>query len=95
MTRDPLPYERLVRAYIDGCQRMRGHLDPAYHPTADGAVKLIPHRRDPAAAEDIRATFTALTSPVIIHNYDKGPALTSRAGRPGWSGPGRPVGRAR
>jgi hypothetical protein len=84
VTRDPLPYERLVRAYIDGCQRMRGQLDPAYHPTADGAVKLIPHHGDHQAAEAIRATYTALTSAVIIHDYRNGPALTSLAGLPGW-----------
>jgi Bifunctional DNA primase/polymerase, N-terminal/YspA, cpYpsA-related SLOG family len=82
VTGDLLPYEALVRAYIDGCQAMRGQLNPAYHPTADGAVKLIPHRGDPAAAEDIRATFTALTSPVILHDHPGGPALASLADLP-------------
>ena len=63
---------------------MPGQLDPAYHPTADGAVKLIPHRGDPAAADDIRATFTALTSPVLLHGQPGGPALASLADLPAW-----------
>jgi hypothetical protein len=63
---------------------MPGQLDPAYHPTADGAVKLIPHRGDQQAAEDIRATFTALTSPVLLHAQPGGPALATLADLPAW-----------
>ena len=37
------PYAAEIRAYIADCLRHRAQLDPAYHPTADGAVKLIPH----------------------------------------------------
>ena len=87
MTAD-LPYQAPVEDYITACLAMRGQLDPTYHPTADGAVKMIPHRGNPAAADDIRATFTALTSPVIVHDQPGGPALTSLADLPGWSGPG-------
>jgi hypothetical protein len=79
-----LPYQALVEAYIDGCLAMRGQLDPAYHPTADGAVKLIPHRGDPAQADLIRATYTALTSPVILHDQPGGPGLISLADLPAW-----------
>ena len=56
------PYEAAVRAYITDCLRHRAQLDPAYHPTQDGAVKFIPHSGDPEEAERIRQTFSAVTS---------------------------------
>ena len=56
------PYAAEVRAYIADCLRHRAQLDPAYHPTADGAVKFIPHGGDAEEAERIRQTFTAVTS---------------------------------
>lgn len=43
----PARLERLTREvsrYIIDCKRHRRILDPQYHPTADGAVKLIYHR---------------------------------------------------
>ena len=57
------PYEAEVRGYVADCLRLRGQLAPAYHPTADGAVKLIPHGSDAEEAERIRQTFAAVTSP--------------------------------
>ena len=60
---DAEPYEAEVRGYVADCQRLRGQLDPAYHPTANGAVKLIPHGGDAEEAERIRQTFAAVTSP--------------------------------
>lgn len=64
-----LPFTAEIAAYLADCAASPVRLDPAYHPTEDGAVKLVFHRRrhDPAAdqrAEDqIRATFRALTAP--------------------------------
>lgn len=45
----PEPMARLylleqLRAYLADCKRFR--LDPAYHPTAAGALKMIPWRGD-------------------------------------------------
>ena len=40
-----------VRGYVADCLRLRAQLDPAYHPTANGAVKLIPHSGDAEEAE--------------------------------------------
>jgi len=60
MTSTAHPYAADIRAYLTGCLAHRGQLDPAYHPTADGAVKMIPHRGDPGEAAKIRATFTAI-----------------------------------
>ena len=49
-------YERAVRDYLAYCKLAAAELeaagsslDPKSHPTADGAVKMIPHRGDPAA----------------------------------------------
>lgn len=57
-------YEQQVRAYLADCARVAAELqakgsalDPKYHPTADGAVKMIPHGGDPAKAKQIRAAF--------------------------------------
>ena len=54
-------YEASVRGYIADCQRHRGLLNPAYHPTADGAVKMIPHQGNAEAAEAIRHTSATVT----------------------------------
>ena len=71
------PYAAEVRAYIADCQRHRAQLDPAYHPTADGAVKMIPHGGNPEEAEQIRQTFTAATSPAAVHRTaPDNPAVT-------------------
>jgi len=76
------PYAAEVRAYIADCLRHRAQLDPAYHPTADGAVKLIPHGGNAEEAERIRATFTAVTS-LTAAAYGPAPAAPAVA-------PGRP-----
>ena len=76
------PYEAEVRAYIADCLRHRAQLDPAYHPTADGAVKLIPHGGDAEEAERIRQAFTAVTSLTAV--------LRQRPGRPRLVVPARP-----
>ena len=57
------PYEAEVRGYVADCLRLRGQIDPAYHPTANGAVKLIPHGGDVEEAERIRQTFATVTEP--------------------------------
>lgn len=65
---DELPFAAEVAAYLADCTGSPVRLDPAYHPTEGGVVKLVFHRRhhDPAAdqgAEDqIRAVFRALTT---------------------------------
>jgi hypothetical protein len=61
-------YTGPVREYLAYCQRARGQLearggrlDPRYHPTAEGAVKMVPHGSDRAAADAIRRAFGELT----------------------------------
>jgi hypothetical protein len=66
------PYAAEVRAYLADCLRHGAQLDPAYHPTADGAVKLIPHGGNAEEAERIRAAFTAVTS--LTAAYRSAPA---------------------
>jgi hypothetical protein len=68
-------YESAVRDYFAYCELAAAELEAAgscldrkWHPTADGAVKMIPHHRDPTEAAKIRQAFTAvltsrLTSP--------------------------------
>jgi hypothetical protein len=63
-------YDGQVRDYLAYCTRARreieaagSSLDPKYHPTADGAVKMIAHGSDPAKAAEIRAAFRELTEP--------------------------------
>jgi hypothetical protein len=54
-----------VAAYLDDCAAAGARLDRRYHPTEDGAVKLIHHRyhhdreADQAAEEQIRAAYRA------------------------------------
>ena len=69
------PYAAKVRAYIADCLRHSAQLDPAYHPTADGAVKLIPHGRDADEAERIRATFAAVTSLTAAYHAPEASAV--------------------
>ena len=64
-------YAGQVRQYLAYCEDARrqveargGRLDPAYHPSADGAVKMIPHGSDRARADVIRRVFGELTSEV-------------------------------
>jgi hypothetical protein len=54
-----LPYDAEVRAYLADCAGL--NLDPRWHPTADGAVKLIRHG-GLAGADQIRETFRAITA---------------------------------
>ena len=67
-TPDAADYADQVREYVAYCEDARGQLearggrlDPRYHPTADGAVKMIPHGSDRAAADAIRRTFSEMT----------------------------------
>jgi hypothetical protein len=60
-------YTGQVREYLAYCEDARRHLeacggrlDPRYHPTAEGAVKMIPHGADRAAADAIRQAFAEL-----------------------------------
>ena len=48
----------------DACGQVEAHgfrVDPRHHPSAEGAVKMIPHGSDRARAEAIRQTFAELT----------------------------------
>ena len=63
-------YEDQVRAYLADCRRAAAEMDargsamdPRYHPTADGACKLIPHGGDPAEAAKIRQAFRSALEP--------------------------------
>jgi len=63
------PHEAEVRAYLADCHRHRAQLDPAYHPTADGAVKMIPHGCTEDAGQ-IRQAFAALAAaPAHRHGH--------------------------
>jgi len=57
-------YDQQVRDYLAYCRQawkeLRGNLDPRYHPTADGAVKLIAHNGVAAEAKRIREAFREL-----------------------------------
>ena len=60
-------FEPAVRVYLRYCKqaaaelKLQGsHLDPKYHPTADGAVKMIPHGGDAGDAAKIRQAFRDL-----------------------------------
>jgi hypothetical protein len=68
--RDWRRYERAVRDYLAYCELAAAELeaagsslDPRSHPTAGGAVKMIPHGGESAEAAKIRQAFqAALTS---------------------------------
>jgi hypothetical protein len=75
----PPDYACQVREYLAYCEAARGQLearggslDRKYHPTAGGAVRMIPHTGDRARAAEIRRTFAELT----------GGAVATPAGRP-------------
>jgi hypothetical protein len=64
-------YAGQVREYLAYCADARGQVeargsgvDARYHPSADGAVKMIPHGSDRVRAEAIRQAFAELTSAV-------------------------------
>jgi hypothetical protein len=63
-----LDYAAQVREYLAYCSDARGQVeahgfrvDPRHHPSAEGAVKMIPHGSDRARAEAIRQTYAELT----------------------------------
>ena len=58
---------RTAREQLEACG---GRLDPRYHPSADGAVKMIPHGSDRARADVIRRVFGELTSEVTGRGAD-------------------------
>jgi len=59
------PFAAEVAAYLADCANSAVRLDRRYHPTEDGAVKLIPHRHhhdretDQRAEDQIRAAYRA------------------------------------
>jgi Protein of unknown function (DUF3631) len=67
------PYAAEVRAYIADCLRHRAQLDPAYHPTADGAVKLIPHGGNADVSDRIRLLADCRT---VFRDADALPSTT-------------------
>ena len=71
MTPADVDYAGQVREYLAYCADARGQVgargfrvDPRHHPSAEGAVKMIPHGSDRARADVIRRTFGELTSEV-------------------------------
>jgi hypothetical protein len=63
-----MDYTGQVREYLTYCEAARrqlaargGRIDPRYHPTSTGAVKMIPHGSDRARAAAIRQAFGELT----------------------------------
>jgi len=72
-------YAGQIREYLEYCEDARhqleprgGRIDPRYHPSADGAVKMIPHGSDRAAADAIRRAFGELTSEVTGPELEAG-----------------------
>ncbi len=68
MTAAAAGYAGQVQEYLEYCQDASaqleargGRLDPHHHPTADGAVKMIPHQSDRVRADAIRQAFGELT----------------------------------
>ena len=62
-----LAYAGQIREYLAYCQDARAQvaargfrIDPRHHPSAEGAIKMIPHGSDRAAADEIRRTFGEL-----------------------------------
>jgi hypothetical protein len=53
------PFAAEVGRYLADCTAYARVLSPAYHPTEDGALKLIHHRGQDQAAQ-IRAAFRAV-----------------------------------
>lgn len=85
---DALPFAAEVAAYLADCASSPVSLDPAYHPTEAGALKLIFHRRhldkaaDQLAANQIRDAFRALTAPPARRTTHPGDGLALPAGHP-------------
>jgi hypothetical protein len=71
-------YEQAVRAYLADCElaademkAASSSLDPKYHPTEDGAVKMIPHGGNPAEAAKIRQAFRTALMPQLEAAADR------------------------
>jgi hypothetical protein len=60
-----------VREYLAVCAEYGQVLDPKYHPTADGAVKIIFHR-GADEADMIRAVFAAITGQSVKRRKKQG-----------------------
>jgi hypothetical protein len=63
-------YTGPVGEYLNYCKKAAAELklkgsslDERFHPTADGAVKMVPHNGDKTEARKIREAFRDLTSP--------------------------------
>ena len=81
-------YESAVRDYFADCELAAAELaaagsclDRRWHPTADGAVKMIPHHGDSAEAAKIRLVFRAvLTSRLEFSAARPEPEAEAEAG---------------
>jgi hypothetical protein len=49
-----IPYHAEITAYLADCAANRDILNPKYHPTAAGALKMIPHHqyKEPEAVNE-------------------------------------------
>ena len=72
MTAGERDYGQAVRAYLADCELAAAEmeaagssLDPKSHPTADGAVKMIPHGGNSAEAAKIRQAFRTALVPQL------------------------------
>jgi hypothetical protein len=72
------PFSTEVGQYLADCAAHARLLDSAYHPTEDGAVKLIWHR-SPDQADQIRAAFRA----AAVGPAEKRPTARRTRRRPG------------
>lgn len=90
------PFAAEVVAYLADCAASTVPLDPRYHPTEDGAVKAIPHRRyadrqaDQLAEQQIRAAFRALAAPPPRRESGTSGTPGTRADQTSDPGSGRP-----
>jgi hypothetical protein len=61
------PYAAAIASYFADVEAAnlelapKAQLRPEHHPTADGAVKMIPHHGDPVEAAKIRRAFRLAT----------------------------------
>jgi hypothetical protein len=75
---DRRDYGQAVRAYLADCELAAAEmeaagssLDPKSHPTADGAVKMIPHGGNSAEAAKIRQAFRTALMPQLEAAADR------------------------
>jgi len=65
MPAKPGNWEPAIREYMAYCHRIRLaglRLKPKYHPTAEGAVKMIAHHDDKDQAKEIKKIFTEVAA---------------------------------